>query len=86
MKNRIQDMVVIKNKEDLLMKKNMNKKEIKNLAKQIAKAESTIQNSTDQKERKYAMDTIIALSSKLSSLEEIERVDEMVQKILKNNS
>ena len=64
----------------------MNKKEIKNLAKQIAKAESTIQNSTDQKERKYAMDAIIALSSKLSSLEEMERVDEMVQKILKNNS
>lgn len=64
----------------------MNKKEIKNLAKQIAKAESTIQNSDDQKERKYAMDTIIALSSKLSSLEEMERVDEMVQKILKNNS
>lgn len=64
----------------------MNKKEIKNLAKQIAKAELTIQNSIDQKERKYAMDTIIALSSKLSSLEEIERVDEMVQKILKNNS
>ena len=64
----------------------MNKKEIKNLAKQIAKAELTIQNSTDQKERKYAMDIIIALSSKLSSLEEIERVDDMVQKILKNNS
>lgn len=61
----------------------MNKKEIKNLAKQIAKAELTIQNSTDQKERKYAMDMIIALSSKLSSLEEMERVDEMVQKILK---
>lgn len=60
----------------------MNKKEIKNLAKQIAKAELTIQNSTDQKERTYAMDMIIALSSKLSSLEEMERVDEMVQKIL----
>jgi hypothetical protein len=60
----------------------MNKKEIKNLAKQIAKAELIIQNSTDQKERTYAMDTIIALSSKLSSLEEMERVDEMVQKIL----
>lgn len=60
----------------------MNKKEIKNLAKQIAKAELTIQNSTDQKERKYAMDMIIALSSILSSLEEMERVDEMVQKIL----
>lgn len=60
----------------------MNKREIKNLAKQIAKAELTIQNSTDQKERKYAMDMIIALSSKLSSLEEMERVDEMVQKIL----
>lgn len=60
----------------------MNKKEIKNLAKQIVKAELTIQNSTDQKERKYAMDMIIALSSKLSSLEEMERVDEMVQKIL----
>ena len=68
----------------------MNKKEIKNLAKQIAKAEliiqNSIQNSTDQKERKYAMDTIIALSSKISSVEEMERVDEMVQKILKNNS
>ena len=60
----------------------MNKKEIKNLAKQIAKAELTILNSTDQKERKYAMDMIIALSNKLSSLEEMERVDEMVQKIL----
>ena len=64
----------------------MNKKEIKNLAKQIAKAELIIQNSTDQKEKTYAMDTIIALSSKLSSLEEMERVDEMVQKILENNS
>ena len=64
----------------------MNKKEIKNLAKQIATAESTLQNSTDQKERKYAMDTILALSSKLSSLEEKERVDEMDQKLLKNNS
>ena len=68
----------------------MNKKEIKNLAKQIAEAEliiqNSIQNSTDQKGKKYAMDTIIALSSKLSSLEEMERVDEMVQKILKNNS
>ena len=60
----------------------MNKKEIKNLAKQIAKAELIIQNSTDQKEKTYAMDTIIALSSKFSSLEEMERVDEMVQKIL----
>lgn len=60
----------------------MNKKEIKNLAKQIAKAELIIQNSTDQKEKSYAMDTIIALSNKLSSLEEMERVDEMVQKIL----
>ena len=60
----------------------MTKKEIKNLAKQIAKVELTIQNSTDQKERTYAMDTIIALSSKLSSLEEMERVDEIVQKIL----
>ena len=60
----------------------MNKKEIKNLAKQIAKAELTIQNSTDHKERTSALDTIIAVSSKLSSLEEMERVDEMVQKIL----
>ncbi len=60
----------------------MNKKEIKNLAKQIAKAELVIQNSIDQKEKSYAMDTIIALSNKLSSLEEMERVDEMVQKIL----
>ena len=60
----------------------MNKKEIKNLAKQIAKAELTSQNSPAQKERPSAMDPISALSSKLSSLEEMERVDEMVQKIL----
>lgn len=62
----------------------MNKKELKNLAKKIANAEMIVQTSIDQKEKNAAMNEIIALSNKVSSFEEIDAIDTMVQEILKN--
>lgn len=62
----------------------MNKKELKRLANKIAEAEFIIQTSTDQKEKTIAMNEIIALSNKISSAEEIDTLDTMVQEKLKN--
>ena len=57
----------------------MNKKEIKNLAKRIADAEYTIQNSLDKEEIKKAKSTIMELSKRITSLEDMMILDEMIQ-------
>lgn len=57
----------------------MNKKEIKNLAKRIADAEYTIQNSLDKEEVKKAKSTIMELSKRITSLEDMMILDEMIQ-------
>ena len=57
----------------------MNKKEIKNLAKRIADAEYTIQNSLDKEEVKKAKSTIMELSKRITRLEDMMILDEMIQ-------
>ena len=57
----------------------MNKKEIKNLAKRIADAEYTIQNSLDKEEVKKAKSTIMELSKRITSFEDMMILDEMIQ-------
>lgn len=61
----------------------MNKKELKRLAETIAEAEFVIQTSSDQKEKSLAINQIIALSNKISSLEEVDALDSLVQEKLK---
>ena len=64
----------------------MKKKELKNLAKKIADAEYIIQNSDDPKAVAKAQDTIIELSGKAMSLEDMTIIDELVQEILDEKS
>ena len=60
----------------------MKKKELKNLAKKIAKYESIIQTSDDKDEIRKAQLAIIELSGSVDSLEDITAIDEMVQDFL----
>ena len=62
----------------------MKKKELKNLAKKIAEAEYIIQNSDDTKAIAKAQDSILELSGKAMSLEDMTIIDELVQNILLN--
>lgn len=60
----------------------MKKKELKALAKKIADAEYIIQTSDDSKAVARAQDTILELSGKAMSLEDMTIIDELVQEIL----
>lgn len=64
----------------------MKKKELKNLAQKIAKAERVIQ-STDSTtaEKSKAEQEIMTLSSHVDKLEDMIIIDEMVQEILEKN-
>lgn len=65
----------------------MKKKELKNLAQKIAKAEMIIQSSeTSMAEKSKAEQEIMRLSSHVDSLEDIVIIDEMVQEILEKQS
>ena len=64
----------------------MKKKELKTLAKKIADAEYIIQNSDDTKAIAKAQDTIIELSGRAMSLEDMMIIDELVQEILSQKS
>ena len=57
----------------------MKKKELKNLAQKIAQYEHIIQTSQSQDEIKEARSQVMALSSKVKSLEDIMILDEMIQ-------
>lgn len=61
----------------------MKKKELKNLAKKIAKYEQIIQSSDNKDEIRKAQLAIIELSGSVDSLEDITAIDEMVQDFLK---
>lgn len=63
----------------------MKRKELKELAKKIAKAELIIQRNEDPKQVQQAKDEIIKLSGHVDSLEDIMLMDEFVQDILKNS-
>lgn len=64
----------------------MKRKELKNLAKKIAKAELTIQTSNDKKEIARAQDEIMELSGKIDSFEDMIELDDLVQEIISENS
>ena len=65
----------------------MKKKELKNLAQKIAKAEMIIQSSTSSTaEKSKAEQEIMRLSSHVDSLEDIVIIDELVQEILEKQS
>lgn len=63
----------------------MKRKELKELAKKIAKAELIIQRNEDPKQVQQAKDEIIKLSGHVDGLEDIVLMDEFVQDILKNS-
>ena len=60
----------------------MKRKELKILAQKIANAEYIIRNSEDTKAVEKARNDILELSGKVSSLEDMIIIDELVQKIL----
>ena len=64
----------------------MKKKELKNLAVQIADAEKILSNNPSPEERKEAENTIMRLTSRVTSLEDMMYMDELIQKFLKKNS
>ena len=64
----------------------MNKVEIKNLAEKIANLEKIIITADNKKERNSAMDEILLLSDSITSLEDMEAIDEEIQKILLSDS
>lgn len=64
----------------------MKKKELKNLAQKIAKAERIVQTSDDPKAVKKAEQEIMELSGHVESIEDMVIIDEMVQDLLNKNS
>ena len=64
----------------------MNKKELKNLAKKIAKYEKIIQTTEDAKERHNAENEIMRLTSSVKSFDDLMTLDELIQDILEENS
>ena len=64
----------------------MKKKELKNLAKKIADAEYIIQTSDDNKTVAKAQDSIMELSGKVSSVEDMLALDEFVQELLEEKN
>lgn len=60
----------------------MKRKELKNIAKKIAKAELIIQTSTDNKEIARAQQDIFDLSGQVTNLEDMTIIDELVQELL----
>lgn len=60
----------------------MKQKELKNIAKIIAKAERVIQDGGDSKAVSKAQNTILNMSKKGMTVEEMMIVDELVQEFL----
>ena len=75
-------MIGIDNFEKILYNVGMKQKELKNLAKQIANAERVIQTSDDSEAISKAQNTILSMSKKGMTVEEMMIVDELVQEIL----
>ena len=62
----------------------MKQKELKNLAKKIAKLELTIQDTDDPDVIAQCETEIMYLTGKVTSFEEIDILDELIQEILQN--
>lgn len=63
----------------------MKTKEIKNLAKKIAKYEYIIQTSDDKKVVRQAQEKIMELTSSITSLDDMVAIDEAVMELLEKN-
>lgn len=61
----------------------MKRKELKNLAQEIATAENIIQTSSDPEQVMKAQGQIIELSGHALSIEDMIAIDEFVQELLK---
>lgn len=64
----------------------MKAKELKNIAKQIAKYEHIIQTSDDKKEVRDAQMKIMELSGRVEKIEDMVAIDEYVQEYLEKIS
>ena len=64
----------------------MKRKELKEIAKKIAKAERIIADRSDHSVIRKAQDEIMELSGKLLSMEDMIAVDELVQDLLNEKS
>ena len=64
----------------------MKKKELKKLASQIAQAEFDLQESSDPELKQEIKKKIMKLSSRITSLEDIMILDELIQNELKEKS
>ena len=64
----------------------MKMKELKNLAKKIAKLEQIIENSEDKDAVHKAEQEIMKISGSVKGLEDMMIIDELVQEILSDNS
>jgi hypothetical protein len=62
----------------------MKKKELKNLAVQIARAERTLQTTGNEQEVANAQSEILRLSKRVTSLEDLMLLDDLIQKEMKN--
>ena len=62
----------------------MKKKELKNLAAQFARAERTLQTSSNEQEIANAQSEILRLSQRVTSLEDLMLLDDLIQKELEN--
>lgn len=63
----------------------MTKKELKNLAKQIAECERVIQTSEDKDERRQAEELIMKITRTVRNFEDLSKIDELAMKILEKN-
>ena len=64
----------------------MKKKELKKLASQIAEAEMLLQESSNPENSKEIKKKIMKLSSRITSLEDIMILDELIQNEIKEKS
>ena len=64
----------------------MKRKELKNLAKKIAKLEMTIQNSSDSNEIRKAQDAMLELSGQVNNFTDMMELDELVQEYMETSS
>ena len=64
----------------------MKRKELKNLAKKIAKLEMIIQNSSDSNEIRKAQDAMLELSGQVNNFTDMMELDELVQEYMETSS
>ena len=57
----------------------MKEKELKNLAKKIAIIEHKLQNTEDKEQQKQLQEAIINLSKKIGNIDDVFKLDELIQ-------